>query len=69
MLRGKRRSVASHKSSPPKLHSDVMQFWFKRKDLSAFLDSFSLYSKYAGTGEGEIEVAGNKYSAKRFTMI
>ena len=46
----------------PRLHSDVMQFWFKRKDLDAFLDSFYLYSKYAGTGEGEIDQKGSEIS-------
>jgi hypothetical protein len=46
----------------PRLHSDVMQFWFNRKDLGAFLDSFYLYSKYAGTGEGEIVAERGEYS-------
>jgi hypothetical protein len=50
------------KELTPRLHSDVMQFWFKRKDIEAFVDSFSLYSKYAGIGAGEIEQNGNEYS-------
>jgi len=38
-----------------------MQFWFKGKGLDAFLESFTLYSKYAGIGQGEIEQRGDKY--------
>jgi hypothetical protein len=39
----------------------VMQFWFKKVNIEAFLGWMSLFSKYGGTIEYEIGVDGKEY--------